>query len=95
MVPGETSSGSLIAFSELFVVISILHFQSLSLKDEQLAQMEAQCSQLSRELSHVRSHLEQGHYRIEHLDTMRQYEVCVCVCVCVVCVCAHCGEGDP
>ena len=53
-------------------VCVLLYLQSLALRDDQLVQLEAQCSQLSRELSHVRSHVEQGNYRIEHFDAMRQ-----------------------
>eukprot|EP00731_Ephydatia_muelleri_P031133 Em0022g647a len=42
--------------------------ESLAVKDVQLARLETCCSQLSRELSHVRSQVEQGNYRIEHFD---------------------------
>lgn len=44
--------------------------ESLAVKDEQVARLETRCSQLSRELSHVHSQVEQGNYRIEHFDAM-------------------------
>ena len=50
--------------------------QSLAVKDEQVARLETRCSQLSRELSHVHSQVEQGNYRIEHFDAMIRLEEC-------------------
>lgn len=44
--------------------------QNLALRDNQLVELKAQCSQLSEELSHVRSHVDQGDYRIEHYHAL-------------------------